>query len=165
MNKQGQMKLFTVLFFCSVGLSSFIFKPTPADKYDYVVAQDGSGDVEQGELSFIDNSVDTSTGTIKLKGTFPNKDHKLWPGQFVNVGLRLTVRNNAVVVPNQAVQTGQDGTDYDKGQDLGRIKMTMNKPAAMVENLKYTITEKGGNKAELTLSWENQSASVPITVK
>jgi multidrug efflux system membrane fusion protein len=73
-------------------------------------AQDGSGDVEQGELTFIDNSVDTSTGTIKLKGTFPNKDHKLWPGQFVNVGLRLTVRNNAVVVPNQAVQTGQDGT-------------------------------------------------------
>jgi len=73
-------------------------------------AQDGSGDTEQGELSFIDNSVDTSTGTIKLKGTFPNKDHKLWPGQFVNVGLRLTMRNNAVVVPNQAVQTGQDGT-------------------------------------------------------
>jgi len=73
-------------------------------------AQDGSGDVEQGELTFIDSSVDTSTGTIRLKGTFPNKDHKLWPGQFVNVGLRLTMRNNAVVVPNQAVQTGQDGT-------------------------------------------------------
>jgi multidrug efflux system membrane fusion protein len=81
-------------------------------------AQDGSGDVEQGELSFIDNSVDTSTGTIKLKGTFPNKDHKLWPGQFVNVGLRLTMRNNAVVVPNQAVQTGQDGTYvYVVGED------------------------------------------------
>lgn len=73
-------------------------------------AQDGSGDIEQGQLSFIDNSVDTSTGTIKLKGTFQNKAHKLWPGQFVNVVLRLTMRNNAVVVPNQAVQTGQDGT-------------------------------------------------------
>lgn len=73
-------------------------------------AQDGSGDLEQGELTFIDNSVDTSTGTIKLKGTFQNKAHKLWPGQFVNVGLRLTMRDNAVVVPNQAVQTGQDGT-------------------------------------------------------
>jgi membrane fusion protein, multidrug efflux system len=73
-------------------------------------AQDGSGDIEQGQLSFIDSSVDTSTGTIKLKGTFQNKSHKLWPGQFVNVGLRLTMRNNAVVVPNQAVQTGQDGT-------------------------------------------------------
>jgi membrane fusion protein, multidrug efflux system len=81
-------------------------------------AQDGSGDIEQGELSFIDNSVDTSTGTIRLKGTFQNKAHKLWPGQFVNVGLRLTMRNNAVVVPNQAVQTGQDGTYvYVVGED------------------------------------------------
>ena len=81
-------------------------------------AQDGTGDVESGELTFIDNTVDTSTGTIKLKGTFPNKQHKLWPGQFVNVGLRLTTRNNAVVVPNQAVQTGQDGTYvYVVGED------------------------------------------------
>lgn len=81
-------------------------------------AQDGTGDLERGELTFIDNAVDTSTGTIKLKGTFPNKDHKLWPGQFVNVGLRLTTRNNAVVVPNQAVQTGQDGTYvYVVGED------------------------------------------------
>lgn len=81
-------------------------------------AQDGTGDIEQGELSFIDNAVDTSTGTIKLKGTFQNKAHKLWPGQFVNVGLRLTMRNNAVVVPNQAVQTGQDGTYvYVVGED------------------------------------------------
>jgi len=83
-------------------------------------AQDGTGDIEQGQLSFIDNSVDTSTGTIKLKGTFQNKAHKLWPGQFVNVVLRLTMRNNAVVVPNQAVQTGQDGTYvYVVGEDRG----------------------------------------------
>ena len=81
-------------------------------------AQDGSGSVETGQLTFIDNTVDTSTGTIKLKGTFPNKQHKLWPGQFVNVGLRLTTRNNAVVVPNQAVETGQDGTYvYVVGED------------------------------------------------
>jgi len=83
-------------------------------------AQDGTGDIEQGQLSFIDNSVDTSTGTIKLKGTFQNKAHKLWPGQFVNVVLRLTMRNNAVVVPNQAVQTGQDGPYvYVVGEDRG----------------------------------------------
>ena len=81
-------------------------------------AQDGSGGIETGELTFIDNTVDTSTGTIKLKGTFPNKQHKLWPGQFVNVGLRLTTRSNAVVVPNQSVQTGQDGTYvYVVGED------------------------------------------------
>ena len=73
-------------------------------------AQDGSGAAESGELTFIDNAVDTSTGTIKLKGTFKNSAHNLWPGQFVNVTLQLTTRRGAVVVPNQAVQTGQDGT-------------------------------------------------------
>jgi membrane fusion protein, multidrug efflux system len=73
-------------------------------------AQDGSGDMETGELTFVDNTVDTSTGTIKLKGTFKNAGRKLWPGQFVSATLRLTTRPNAVVVPNQAVQTGQDGT-------------------------------------------------------
>jgi len=72
--------------------------------------QDGeAGDEERGTLTFVDNSVDVTTGTIKLKGTFPNTDHKLWPGQFVRVILRLTTQQNAVVVPNEAVQTGQTG--------------------------------------------------------
>ena len=62
-------------------------------------------------------------------------------------------------------QTGQFGTDYDKSKDLGRVKMTMSKPPALVEALKYTITDAGGNKGKLTLEWENHSASVPITVK
>jgi membrane fusion protein, multidrug efflux system len=64
---------------------------------------------EQGVLTFVDNTVDMSTGTIKLKGTFTNEDRKLWPGQFVRVVVRLTERPDAVVVPAQAVQTGQDG--------------------------------------------------------
>jgi hypothetical protein len=62
-------------------------------------------------------------------------------------------------------QTGQWGLSYDKGQDVGRAKMTMSKPSAMVENLKYTLAEAGGNKGTLKLEWENVSASVPITVK
>ncbi len=62
-------------------------------------------------------------------------------------------------------QTGQWGLRYSKDQDLGRVKMAMGKPPAMVENLKYTITDLGGNKGKLTLEWENVSASVPITVK
>lgn len=74
------------------------------------VLQDGSGNVDHGELAFIDNAVDTSTGTIKLKAMFQNKTRKLWPGQFVNVTLLLNTRGGAVVVPNQAVQTGQEGT-------------------------------------------------------
>ena len=69
-------------------------------------------------LTFIDNAVDSTTGTIKLKGTFQNKDRALWPGQFVNVTLRLTVQQGALTVPNAAVQTGQDGKFvYVVGED------------------------------------------------
>jgi multidrug efflux system membrane fusion protein len=64
---------------------------------------------EAGVLTFIDNSVDATTGTIKLKGTFQNAANRLWPGEFVRVTLGLTTRPHATVVPNQAVQTGQDG--------------------------------------------------------
>ena len=62
-----------------------------------------------GHITFIDNSVDQTTGTIKMKGTFPNDDHQLWPGQFVNVILTLTTDPSAVVIPSTAVQTGQQG--------------------------------------------------------
>jgi len=65
--------------------------------------------VAAGELTFIDNTVDAGTGTIRLKATFPNADRALWPGQFVDVALILGVRANAVVVPARAVQTGQQG--------------------------------------------------------
>ncbi|HVU06982.1 MAG TPA: efflux RND transporter periplasmic adaptor subunit [Verrucomicrobiae bacterium] len=63
----------------------------------------------QGELTFIDNTVDTTTGTIQLRATFPNENSALWPGQFVQVSLTLSELTNAVVVPSQAVQTGQNG--------------------------------------------------------
>jgi multidrug efflux system membrane fusion protein len=63
----------------------------------------------KGELTFIDNSVDSGTGTIKLKATFTNEQERLWPGQFVTVVMILGVRPNAVVVPSRAVQAGQEG--------------------------------------------------------
>lgn len=62
-----------------------------------------------GDLVFIDNTVDTSTGTIKLKASFPNKDKKLWPGQFANVTLILYQQKGAIVVPSQAIQVGPNG--------------------------------------------------------
>jgi multidrug efflux system membrane fusion protein len=62
-----------------------------------------------GVLTFVDNAVDSTTDTIKLKATFPNTDRRLWPGQFARVSLRLTTIADATVVPSQAVQTGQDG--------------------------------------------------------
>lgn len=67
------------------------------------------GRTGKGKLTFINNTVDTGTGTIQLKATFPNEDQALWPGQFVNVVLTLTVQPARVVVPSRAVQTGQQG--------------------------------------------------------
>jgi membrane fusion protein, multidrug efflux system len=64
---------------------------------------------EVGYLTFVDNNVDNTTGTLKLKGTFPNDDHRLWPGQFSVVSLRLAEEEKAIVVPSTAVQTGQTG--------------------------------------------------------
>jgi multidrug efflux system membrane fusion protein len=63
----------------------------------------------RGTLTFVDNAVDTTTGTIKLKGTFENTDRRLWPGQFVNVALTLSTQRNAVVMPTAALQAGQQG--------------------------------------------------------
>jgi len=62
-----------------------------------------------GRITFIDNSVDSTTGQIRIKASFPNTDHRLWPGQFANVNVLLSTEPNAVVVPTTAVQTGQQG--------------------------------------------------------
>jgi hypothetical protein len=62
-------------------------------------------------------------------------------------------------------QTGQGGMTYDAKQDLGRVKMTIGKPPALVEQLKYTLSGTGGNKGKLQLAWENVEASVSFTVK
>jgi len=64
---------------------------------------------EEGKVTFLNNAVDSTTGTILLKGTFPNPQRRLWPGQYITVVLTLTSMQNAVVVPSQAVQTGQQG--------------------------------------------------------
>lgn len=63
-----------------------------------------------GELSFVDNHVDSSTGTVLLKGRFPNQQGRLWPGEFVAVTLVLDVQADALVIPEQAVLNAQQGT-------------------------------------------------------
>ena len=75
----------------------------------------------------------------------------------------ITDPNNWQLIVNK--QTGQWGLTYNKAQDLGRVKMTMGKPPAPIENLKYTIADAGGGKGRLELAWENHVASVPFTVK
>jgi len=74
---------------------------------------------QQGKLIFVNNSVDTSSGTIQLKGEFPNTNQALWPGRFVKVKLDLGVEKNAIVLPSKAIQTGQNG-DFVFGLAKGK---------------------------------------------
>jgi multidrug efflux system membrane fusion protein len=62
-----------------------------------------------GRITFVDNQVDQTTGTIRIKATFPNSNRSLWPGQFVNVTIRLSTDPRAIVVPSVAVQAGPEG--------------------------------------------------------
>ncbi len=72
----------------------------------------------EGTLTFIDNGVDPTTGTVKLKGTFLNKDRRLWPGEYVDVVLNLSTLKNALLVPTKAIQSGQQGNYvFVVGQD------------------------------------------------
>jgi multidrug efflux system membrane fusion protein len=69
-----------------------------------------SGSPLRGELSFVQNTVDSSTGTIQIKASFENLDNRLWPGQYVNVIVMLSTQQDAVAAPFEAIQTGQKGT-------------------------------------------------------
>jgi membrane fusion protein, multidrug efflux system len=73
------------------------------------LANDAAGARATGRITFVDNVVDQTTGTIKIKGTFANENRVLWPGQFANVVVRMTTEAGAIVVPSIAVQTGPDG--------------------------------------------------------
>ena len=66
--------------------------------------------LDEGSLAVVDNEIDQTTGTVKLKATFPNKDLKLWPGKFVNARLVLATQKNATVIPSSVVQRGPQGT-------------------------------------------------------
>ena len=74
----------------------------------------------------------------------------------------LPTRAGATLIVNK--QTGQSGLTYDQSQDLGRVPMTMGKPKALVETLRYALTDQGGGKVELLLEWVFRHITVPITV-
>jgi multidrug efflux system membrane fusion protein len=113
---------------------------------------------EQGVLTFIDNAVDLATGTIKLKGTFANKEKRLWPGQFVNAVLTLTSQPDAIVVPSQSIQTGQ------KGQYVFIIKNDLtveDRPIIVGRTLNSeTVIEKGLQSGEKVVT-DGQLRLVP----
>jgi len=84
-----------------------------------VIPADPAAPHAEGRLAFIDNAVDPSTGTIRLRAQFDNEDARLWPGQFVNLSLQLFEQSDAIVIPAQAVQNGPDGQYvYVVGDDM-----------------------------------------------
>jgi len=94
-----------------------------------VTARDGSNRHATGQLSVVDNTVDTQTGTIHLKATLPNPERVWWPGQFVDTRLVLDAKRSATVVPTEAVQNGQDGTfvyvvKADKSVDARKVTVS-----------------------------------------
>ncbi len=98
------------------------------------------GSTEVGTISFLDNAVNPATGTIKLKGVFANTSHKLWPGQFTDVVLTLASRQNAVVVPTQAIQTSQQGEFVYVVKPDSKVEMRSVISAAAGEE---TVIERG----------------------
>ena len=88
----------------------------------YVRASDGSLVANNGKLVFIDNTVNQDSGTLTLKAEFGNKKDGLWPGELVHVSMQLTVQPNAIVVPDTAVQPGQQG-NYVYVVDNGKVKV------------------------------------------
>jgi membrane fusion protein, multidrug efflux system len=118
-------------------------------------AIDGGQRRAAGALTFINNTVDPTTGTIQLKATFPNTDDLLWPGQFVDVSLTLTAEN-AVVVPAQAVQAGQQGpfvfvVKPDLTVESRRVKVGRRLPRELVIDEGLTAGERVVTDGQLRL--------------
>jgi len=118
-----------------------------------------------GELAFIDNAVDTTTGTVKLRAVFPNQGKLLWPGQFATANLTLGQQQDAIVVPSQAVQTGP------KGQFVFVVKtdMTAEQRAVVVERVEgaQTVISKGLTPGEkvVTIGQVRLSPGIKVAPK
>jgi multidrug efflux system membrane fusion protein len=115
---------------------------------------------EEGLLSFIDNTVDKTTGTIRLRGTFSNQGKRLWPGQFVNLILALTSQPNTLVIPSQAIQTGLEGQYvYVVKPDL----KAENRPVKTGRSLDGHTAIEQGLKGEEMIVIDGQFQLVPGT--
>ena len=122
-------------------------------------------DAACGELTFVNNTVDTNTGTILLKATFENTNNILWPGQFVQVSLTLSNLVQAIVVPSQAVQTGQEGEFVFIVQPDGTVAARPVATGVVQDN--HTVIEQGVRPGE-TIVTDGQLRLVPgakVTIK
>lgn len=116
------------------------------------------GPPAEGVITFVDNAVDQTTGTIKIKGTFPNLDRRLWPGQFVNVMVRLATDSGAIVVPSIAVQTGPEGPYVFVVTRERTVEM---RPVAIARTAGAETVIKEGVKAGETVVTDGQLRLVP----
>ena len=130
-----------------------------------VVAPGDKKTIVRGKLSFVDNTVDATTGTIQLKGLFDNQDQKLWPGQFVDTYLTLSEHPNAVLVPSQAVQTGADGSYVFV---VNRKMMAYIRKVAVGDTIEGDTVIESGLKSGETVVTDGQIRVVPggrVTIK
>src|SRR5512135_3287414 len=119
-----------------------------------------NGPPVEGTLSFVDNAVDLNTGTIKMKAVFENADKRLWPGQFVDVTVLLTVQKGATVIPSQAVMTGQQGPYVFVVKPDMTVEMRAVAPGRTISGM--TVVDKGINPGE-TVVTDGQVRLVPGT--
>jgi membrane fusion protein, multidrug efflux system len=112
--------------------------------------QNGGPQIATGFLTFVDNNVNTTTGTISLKATFANQNRALWPGQFVNVAMTLADRANAIVIPSQAVQVGQRGQYVYVVKNGGSVEM---RPITVFRAIdQQSIIDKGISAGETVVT-------------
>jgi len=123
--------------------------------------QNTEGKPATGRLTFVDNGVDATTDTIKLKATFDNADRELWPGQFSRVSLHLARLSQAIVVPGEAVQTGQDGQYVFVVKADSSVEQ---RPVTTGQHMNESIVVEKGLKPGETIVTEGQLRLEPGTV-
>jgi multidrug efflux system membrane fusion protein len=119
---------------------------------------EGTGVPLMGTLAFVDNNVDSTTGTVLLKARFSNPDGSLWPGQYTNVALQLFVDPNALTLPSPAVMTGQQGTYVYTVDSTGSAKQRAVQVSRTVDSL--TVIASGLKEGEQVVV-DGQSRLVP----
>ncbi len=127
-----------------------------------ITHEDGQGQLDQGQLVFVDNTVNTSTGTVMLKARLPNAREQLWPGQYVGVRMQLALQANAVVVPVSAVQTGQDG-NFVYVVTGGKAVTRPVKVDRQVDNLAVIAAGLKGGEQVVTLVPRNLRPDLAVT--
>ncbi|MBB4257332.1 MULTISPECIES: efflux RND transporter periplasmic adaptor subunit [unclassified Bradyrhizobium] len=129
-----------------------------------VFGNDGITVIDTGKLTGIDNQVDQTTGTLKLKAEFPNANYQLWPGQFVNVRLKVETLTQALVVPTSAVQRGPIGTfSYVIGED----NIVSAKPVTVTQQNEHDAVIASGLSATdrvVTTGFANLSDGSKVTI-